>query len=109
MQSLPASVTNMIDAIRTIPRMTSGVSSRHPTSPDLSMAAALLHTFLDFPLMNGEDCMEEVLQDTTWLDKKWAEKDRLLHHFSRHNTSPADSTASQTTGNHPNHLLYRTP
>mmetsp|Transcript_10034 Transcript_10034/g.15863 ORF Transcript_10034/g.15863 Transcript_10034/m.15863 type:complete len:550 (-) Transcript_10034:107-1756(-) len=35
--------------------------------------------------------MEEVLQDASWLDKKWAEKDRLLHHFSRHNAFPADS------------------
>ena len=35
--------------------------------------------------------MEEVLQDASWLDKKWAEKDRLLHHFSRHNSFPADS------------------
>lgn len=35
--------------------------------------------------------MEEVLQDATWVDKKWAEKDRLLHHFSRHNSFPADS------------------
>lgn len=200
----------------------SSSSSRHPTSSDLSMAAALLHTFLDFPLMNGEDyiskretmfqllrsfadrggsespvhlllfpegwsmynngenrksvlarsnefakregrpqlrhlllprttgfnasldclresspvvydvtmayrgytgslppklelslvslwnhlrrnypeevhirikrySMEEVLQDAKWLDKKWAEKDRLLNHFSRHNCFPADS------------------
>lgn len=221
--SLPASVSGMIDSIPSIPRSTStnGSSTRHPTSPDLSMAAALLHTFLDYPLMNGEDyisnrenmfqllrsfsdrtgagspvhlllfpegwsvyngedrksvlarsnafakregrpqlkhlllprttgfnasldslresspvvydvtiayrgydgslppkldlslislwnllrrkypeevhirikrySMEEVLQDTTWLDKKWAEKDRLLSHFSRHNTFPADS------------------
>ena len=221
--SLPATVTGIIDSIPTIPRSnsTSGSSSRHPTSPDLSMAAALLHTFLDFPLMNGDDyisnrenmfqllrsfsdrtgsgapvhlllfpegwsvyngedrksvlarsnafakregrpqlkhlllprttgfnasldslresspvvydvtmayqgydgslppkmdlslislwsllrrkypeeihfrikrySMEEVLQDTTWLDKKWAEKDRLLDHFSRHDTFPADS------------------
>jgi hypothetical protein len=35
--------------------------------------------------------MEEVLQDASWLDKKWAEKDRLLHHFSRHHAFPADS------------------
>jgi len=221
-QSLPASVSGILDSIPTIPRSTStaGSSPRHPTSPDLSMAAALLHTFLDFPLMNGEDyisnrenmfqllrsfsdrssagapvhlllfpegwsvykgedrpsllarsnafakregrpqlkhlllprttgfnasldslresspvvydvtmayrgydgslppkmdlslfslwsllrrkypeemhirikrySMEEVLQDTTWLDKKWAEKDRLLDHFSRHNSFPAD-------------------
>lgn len=34
--------------------------------------------------------MEEVLQDSSWLDKKWAEKDRLLHHFSRHQSFPAD-------------------
>jgi hypothetical protein len=35
--------------------------------------------------------MEEVLQDASWLDKKWAEKDRLLHHFSRHQSFPVDS------------------
>lgn len=35
--------------------------------------------------------MEEVLQDASWLDKQWAEKDRLLSHFSRHQTFPADS------------------
>lgn len=34
--------------------------------------------------------MEEVLQDASWLDKKWAEKDRLLHHFAQHNSFPAD-------------------
>jgi len=34
--------------------------------------------------------MEEVLQDASWLDKKWAEKDRLLSHFARHNCFPAD-------------------
>jgi hypothetical protein len=34
--------------------------------------------------------MEEVLSDSSWLDKKWAEKDRLLHHFSRHQSFPAD-------------------
>jgi Acyltransferase C-terminus len=221
--SLPSTVTGIIDSIPAIARSSSntGSSSRHPTSPDLSMAAAILHTFLDFPLMNGEDyisnrenmfqllrsfsdrtgagapvhlllfpegwsvyngedrqsvlarsnafakregrpqlkhlllprttgfnasldslrdsspvvydvtmayrgydgslppkmelslislwsllrrkypeemhvrikrySMEEVLQDTTWLDKKWAEKDRLLHHFSRHSAFPADS------------------
>jgi hypothetical protein len=35
--------------------------------------------------------MEEVLQDASWLDKKWAEKDRLLDHFSRHTSFPVDS------------------
>lgn len=35
--------------------------------------------------------MEEVLQDATWLDKKWAEKDRMLNHFSRHNSFPVDN------------------
>jgi hypothetical protein len=34
--------------------------------------------------------MEEVLQDASWLDKKWAEKDRLLSHFSRHQAFPPD-------------------
>jgi hypothetical protein len=35
--------------------------------------------------------MEEVLQDASWLDKKWAEKDRMLDHFSRHSSFPVDS------------------
>lgn len=35
--------------------------------------------------------MEEVLQDACWLDKQWAEKDRLLGHFSRHQSFPLDN------------------
>ena len=35
--------------------------------------------------------MEEVLQDASWLDKQWAEKDRLLSHFSRHQSFPVDN------------------
>lgn len=34
--------------------------------------------------------MEEVLQDATWLDKKWAEKDRLLNFFASHQSFPTD-------------------
>ena len=34
--------------------------------------------------------MEEVLQDASWLDKKWAEKDRLLNFFSTHQSFPTD-------------------
>jgi Acyltransferase C-terminus len=34
--------------------------------------------------------MEEVLQDRSWLDKRWAEKDRLLSHFARHQSFPVD-------------------
>lgn len=34
--------------------------------------------------------MEEVLQDATWLDKKWAEKDRLLSFFATHQSFPTD-------------------
>jgi len=33
--------------------------------------------------------LEEVLQDASWLDKKWHEKDRLLSHFARHGSFPA--------------------
>ena len=36
--------------------------------------------------------MEEVLQDSTWLDKKWREKDRLLTHFVRHQQFPSWSS-----------------
>jgi hypothetical protein len=35
--------------------------------------------------------MEEVMQDTNWLFKTWAEKDRLLSHFARHEQFPVDS------------------
>jgi hypothetical protein len=35
--------------------------------------------------------MEEVFQDSSWLDKKWAEKDRLLSHFAKHQSFPIDS------------------
>jgi hypothetical protein len=35
--------------------------------------------------------MEEVLQDASWLDKQWAEKDRMLDHFSRYGSFPVDS------------------
>ena len=35
--------------------------------------------------------MEDVLQDSGWLDKKWAEKDRLLAQFARHQYFPVDS------------------
>jgi len=34
--------------------------------------------------------MEDVLQDSSWLDTKWAEKDRLLSHFARHQCFPVD-------------------
>jgi 1-acyl-sn-glycerol-3-phosphate acyltransferase len=36
--------------------------------------------------------MEEVLQDSNWLDKKWREKDRLLTHFVRHQQFPSWSS-----------------
>lgn len=35
--------------------------------------------------------MEEVLQDPMWLDKQWAEKDKLLGHFIRHQSFPTDN------------------
>lgn len=35
--------------------------------------------------------MEEVLQDPMWLDKQWAEKDKLLGHFIRHQAFPTDN------------------
>jgi len=34
--------------------------------------------------------MEEVIQDSSWLDKRWQEKDRLLSHFARHQAFPSD-------------------
>lgn len=34
--------------------------------------------------------METVTQDTSWLDKKWQEKDRLLSHFVRHQSFPSE-------------------
>ena len=35
--------------------------------------------------------MEEVLQDSNWLHKKWSEKDRLLSQFARHQQFPTDN------------------
>lgn len=35
--------------------------------------------------------MEEVLQDPLWLDKQWAEKDKRLGHFIRHQSFPTDN------------------
>lgn len=35
--------------------------------------------------------LDEVLQDSNWLFKKWAEKDRQLSHFARHQQFPIDS------------------
>jgi len=34
--------------------------------------------------------MEEVIQDSSWLDKRWQEKDRLLSQFARHQSFPSD-------------------
>jgi hypothetical protein len=34
--------------------------------------------------------MEEVLQDSNWLYKRWTEKDRLLSNFARYQKFPAD-------------------
>lgn len=34
--------------------------------------------------------MEEVLQDSNWLYKRWTEKDRMLTYFARHQKFPAD-------------------
>lgn len=34
--------------------------------------------------------MEEAIQDSSWLDKRWQEKDRLLSHFARHQSFPVD-------------------
>ena len=35
--------------------------------------------------------MEEVMHDSKWLCKTWAEKDRLLSHFARHGQFPTDN------------------
>lgn len=35
--------------------------------------------------------MQEVLQDANWLDRIWADKDRLLGHFQRHQNFPSDN------------------
>jgi Acyltransferase C-terminus len=35
--------------------------------------------------------MGEVIQDSNWLCKAWAEKDRLLSHFTRHGQFPVDN------------------
>lgn len=35
--------------------------------------------------------MEEVLQDSNWLDKQWADKDKLLGYFIRNQSFPTDN------------------
>lgn len=40
--------------------------------------------------------MEEAIQDASWLDKRWQEKDRLLSHFSRHQSFLADGRRTGT-------------
>jgi hypothetical protein len=35
--------------------------------------------------------MEEVLQDSNWLDKQWTDKDKALGYFIRHQSFPMDS------------------
>lgn len=35
--------------------------------------------------------LEQVIQDSSWLDKKWSEKDRLLSHFARNQSFPPDN------------------
>lgn len=39
--------------------------------------------------------MEDVLQDSNWLDKCWAEKDRILEHFYRHQCFPRSGSNKQ--------------
>lgn len=41
--------------------------------------------------------LEEVLQDASWLDKKWQEKDRLLSHFARHGYFPQGAHAGSSS------------
>ena len=73
----------------------SGYDGSLPPSQNLSLFSLWNTLQRKFPreihLRIKRYSIEEVLQDSLWLDKKWAEKDRLLSQFARHQSFPADS------------------
>jgi len=73
----------------------SGYDGSLPASVDLSMPTLWDLLRRRFPrevhLRIKRYSMEEVLQDSNWLFKKWAEKDRLLAHFARHQQFPVSA------------------
>jgi Acyltransferase C-terminus len=64
--------------------------------PVVKLSLPVLWRFLrrDFPrdvyIRMKKYSIDEILQDSTWLDKRWAEKDRLLSFFAQHQTFPVD-------------------
>jgi Acyltransferase C-terminus len=73
----------------------SGYDGSLPPAIDLSMTTLWDLLRRKFPkevhLRIKRYSMEEVLQDSNWLFKKWAEKDRLLSHFARYHQFPTDN------------------
>jgi hypothetical protein len=78
-----------------LPQAYSGYDGSLPTEIDLSLTTLWDLLRRKFPkevhLRIKRYSMEEVLQDSNWLCKKWAEKDRLLSHFARHQQFPTDN------------------
>lgn len=66
-------------------------TTRSTTDLTFSALWSILRKPQEFHMRIKRYSMDEVLQDASWLDKQWVEKDRLLNHFSRHQQFPADS------------------
>jgi len=83
-----------------------GYNGKMPPSGRLSLPMLWMLLRREFPeeihIRIKRFSMEEVLQDATWLDKQWAEKDRVLGHFSRHQSFPTDNRG------YPRHRVFDT-
>jgi hypothetical protein len=66
-------------------------STRSVAEVSLATLWSILRKPLEFHIRIKRYTMDEVLQDASWLDKQWIEKDRLLSHFSRHQQFPTDN------------------
>lgn len=71
-----------------------GYDGSIPVSINLSMPTLWDYLRRKFPreihLRVKRYSLDEVLQDSNWLFKKWTEKDRLLEHFARYQQFPID-------------------
>lgn len=80
--------------IVSVPKAYNGYDGSLPPSVRLSIFSLwsiLRHKFpRELHIRIKRYSIEEVLQDSSWLDKKWAEKDRLLSHYARHQSFPID-------------------
>jgi len=68
----------------------SGVTQQCSPQVTLSSLWSTLRKPIEVHMRIKRYSMEEVLQDASWLDKQWAEKDRLLTQFARHQQFPSD-------------------